>query len=60
MREFRLRRIFLLAAIVSELPSRCSQNANPALFASKKCRGDVNTNDQNTKGIAHAMPFVFW
>ena len=29
IREFRLRRIFLLAALVSELPSPCSQNANP-------------------------------
>ena len=29
VREFRLRRIFLLAALVSELSSPCSQNANP-------------------------------
>jgi len=28
-REFRLRRIYLLAAHVSELPSPCSQYANP-------------------------------
>ena len=31
VREFRLWRIFLLAAHVSELPSPCSQNANPCI-----------------------------
>ena len=31
IREFRLRRIFLLSPHVSKLPSACSQNANPCV-----------------------------
>ena len=43
IREFRLWRIFLLAAPVSRLPSLCSQNANPhsrPLFSEEWSFGD--------------------
>ena len=45
VREFRLRRIFLLAALVSELPSPCSQNANPCVCYANA----VSVNDTATK-----------
>ena len=50
-REFRLRRRFLLAAPVSELPSLCSQNANPCVCIANA----VSINDTASKQKHHIL-----
>ncbi len=58
IREFCLRRIFLLAALVSELPSPCSQNANPCVCFAYA----VSINDTASKKEQehYVLLFFFW
>ena len=59
LREFRLWRIFLLAAIVSELPSLYSQNANPYSNAARLNMGSCARAHHQNKRTSFWMSFCF-
>ena len=60
VREFRLRRIFLLAALVSELPSPCSQNANPYSWRKRHEWGLARSASAKKKKEQQSCSFFFF